>query len=250
MQYQQLTRQLDNLLQIPTWKDTDSSQNGLQVDPTHSDITHIGLAVDANQATFAAAAKIANLDLLIVHHGLFWGDSPLPVGIHYQRLQTLFQLGIGLYACHLPLDAHPQLGHNAQLAQRLGLTKLQPLDVGFVGDLPRPLTTTQFLTQLDLPPHHHYHLLPYGSAKIRRVAIISGGGGSPAALISARSSGADLYLTGEIGHLGSQYAQELKLNVLAAGHYWTETFGLQALGQHLAQTWSLTPTWLDAPTNF
>jgi dinuclear metal center YbgI/SA1388 family protein len=252
MHYQVLVEKLNQLLKINDWRETDNSQNGLQIQPSaaHSEVKKIAFTVDANLQTFKLAAKQPDIDLLFVHHGLFWGDSPLPVGSHYQRLKTIFDAGIGLYACHLPLDAHPTLGNNAELARLLKLTKLQPLDVGLIGVLPQHLTIPQVIAKLALPVDHHLHILPFGSQQISRVAIISGGGGHPKYLDLAASAGAQLYITGELGHLSYQSAQELKLNVLGLGHYWTETFGPQAVRAYVSQKFSLETEWLDAPTNF
>ena len=249
MQIRDLVTKLDQLLLVDQWLNTDHSQNGLQVQPAAQEIKKVALAVDANLDTFVQAAR-EKVELLFVHHGLFWRENLLVTGVHYQRLCALLRSGVGLYASHLPLDAHPKLGHNAQLAKLFKLQNLQPLDVGWHGDLPKPLSRAEVLAQLKLPPQHHAHFLEFGPAQVSHLGIISGGGGAHTYVNLAYAAGCDLYLTGEISHLTVQFAREAKLNVIAAGHYWTEMIGLLALERYLQTEFNLETVWLESPTGF
>jgi dinuclear metal center YbgI/SA1388 family protein len=249
MQINTLVTTLAEKLNLSFYQQEDSSQNGLQVQPAHPEIKLIALAVDANADTITQAAQ-AHADLLFVHHGLFWGQNQLITGLHYQRLKTLLTSGVGLYACHLPLDAHPQLGNNAVLADKLALTSRLPLSVGYSGNLPQPLSLNALIHQLGLTNQDHYHLEKFGPSKVKRVGIISGGGGASQYVTAAIEAQCDLYLTGELTHASIQTAREAKINLLGAGHYWSETFGVRAVGQYLQQELSLKTIWLDSPTGF
>lgn len=249
MHYQGLTQQLNELLQIEDWQSRDSSKNGLQVQPAQGEVKRVALAVDANLDTFQQAVA-QQAQLLIVHHGLFWRDIPLITDLHYQRLRVLIENGVGLYACHLPLDAHPQIGHNAQIAAKLGLVDLQPLDVGWQGNLPLTTHRAEVVKSLQIPLHQHQHFLPFGSENINHVGVLSGGGGAHQYINQAYKDGCDLYITGEISHTTVQFAREAKINVLAAGHYWTETFGLLALKEYFDLKTGLETVWIESPTDF
>jgi dinuclear metal center YbgI/SA1388 family protein len=250
MQVNTLVKKLNDLLGVTNFTlEPDPSQNGLQVQSANDDCDYVALAVDASSETINKATA-AGADLLIVHHGLFWGQPLLVTDLHYRRLHGLLSAGCGLYACHLPLDAHPVFGHNAQLAKLLGLTKLERFDVGWLGQLPRPLTRQDLLHQLALPEKHHYHFLEYGAEQIKQVALVSGGGGTADLIEKAAAAGADLYLTGELKHSGVISAAELSLNVLAVGHYWSETWGLKAVQAYLEEKWGLKTIFIESPTGF
>jgi dinuclear metal center YbgI/SA1388 family protein len=240
---------LDRVLsvsQIP-----DQSLNGLQV-AGERPVRTVALAVDACLDVFQAAEK-AGADLLIVHHGLFWGHPERLVGTSYQRLRFLFKNGMGLYASHLPLDLHPRLGNNALLARSLGLTRLKPfglyhgLRIGFGGVWPRPLSLADVGRRLARITGEPPKLLAFGSSRIRRGAVVSGGAGDLA--LEAGQENYDVFITGEISHQVYHPSKELGISVVAGGHYSTETFGVRALGDLLKKTFNIRPVFLRFPTN-
>lgn len=242
MQRDALVAWLNQYLQTPAFPD--ASLNGLQVEGSET-IYKIGAAVDAAQQTFESA-KQAGVDFLIVHHGLFWGKPFAIVGYQKQRLETLFAGNINLYCSHLPLDAHPEVGNNAVLAQGLGLQNLEPFEVGCIGELAEARTVQavneriQHLTGTSSLLHAH------GPQQVRRIGIVSGGGAK--LLGAAKARGADLFITGEPEQPAFHEGLELGLNVIYAGHYASETFGARALAVKIEQVFGLPWVFLDHPT--
>lgn len=249
METKTLVGYLDEYLRVGEIED--ESCNGLQVEGP-GEVTQVALAVDGCQASFRQAVA-AGAQLLIVHHGLFWSD-PLPlVGPHFARVKTLLEGGCGLYAVHLPLDLHPEVGNNAELVRLLGLTDREPFgeyqgtEVGFSGRLDRPLEMSALIGRLvealGRPP---IRVLDYGPEEIERVGCISGGAASM--MDQVAEAGIDAYVTGETSHTYFHQAEERGLNVLFAGHYATETLGVKALGRHLEAEFDLETVFLDIPT--
>lgn len=248
MRRDELVSWLDRYLKILEFKD--NSMNGLQVEGAER-VSKIGAAVDGVQVTFEKA-RAEGVDFLLVHHGLWWG-APFPiVGYQKKRLETLFGAGISLYAAHLPLDAHPEVGNNAVLANQLGLVELQPFivpkygPVGFVGKFAasKPLSQVKdHLGQLTgMEPLVHAG----GKEEVFRVGIISGAAAGNIA--DAKALGCDLFITGEPGHQYFHEALELGINVIYAGHYDTETFGVKALAQRIQDEFDIPWVFLDHPT--
>ena len=207
----------------------------------------LGAATDACLRTIELANEAA-CDLLLVHHGLFWGGSGPVVGPAYQRLAALFESGLGLYSSHLPLDTHDEVGNNVLLASALGLSPdgrfgsllgIEGIGVmtGFGGT--REELVKRVSTALGVEPR----ILPGGSGRIERLAIVSGGGGSMIA--QAARSGADAFLTGEGNHHTYHEALELGIDVFYAGHYATETLGVQALARRTAGEFGLEWSFFD-----
>lgn len=249
MKRDDLVSYLDDYLQIKAIED--SSNNGLQVEGG-PEVSCLALAVDAGIASFEGA-KAAGADLLIVHHGLFWGEPLMVTGIHRQRLRHLLDAGLSLYAAHLPLDFHDEVGNNVTLAQWLGLAEVTPFGdykgqlAGVVGKLSASLSLDEFVSELErVLGEPAVKVWPFGASSVRRVGIISGGGGSFAH--QAAAAGVDVYLTGEMSHSVYHQAQELGLNVVYGGHYATETAGLKALADHLVERFGLETVFLDLPT--
>jgi dinuclear metal center YbgI/SA1388 family protein len=249
MKRNELATYLDEYLQIATIQD--ASNNGLQVEGGQ-EITHLAFAVDAGLAAFQGAAA-AGAQMLLVHHGLFWGRPFMITGIHRRRLAHLFDAGISLYAVHLPLDLHGEIGNNATLARWLDLEGATPFGeykgqvIGLRGSLAKPLSRDQFVSRVEAALGEAViRVWPFGPETIQRVGIVSGGGGS--FVEQAGEAGLDLYLTGEMSHQVYHQAEELGLNVVYGGHYATETAGLRALATHLAARFGLETTFLDLPT--
>lgn len=236
----------------------DSSHNGLQVESPKRDLKSVAFAVDARIATFKRAAAL-HADYLVCHHGLFWRNGlQRAVGTDAERLRLLFQNDISLYAMHLPLDVHPLLGNNAQLANALELpvdcrTSFAPhngLEIGIVGTLPEPIALSELSRRVSTavcPSEIKMVGVSSGSdPQIQRVAVITGDGASECA--EAAACGAEILVTGEIDHIGTIQALEHGIIVLAAGHYHTETLGIQAVMREAQKHFpQLQCHWIHAP---
>jgi dinuclear metal center YbgI/SA1388 family protein len=234
---QQLLQLLHNTLQPESVQD--SCPNGLQVEG-RSEIQRILTGVTASQALIEVAVNQA-VDAVLVHHGYFWRqESPVVVGMQRQRLKTLLGHDINLLAYHLPLDIHPQLGNNAQLAAHLGIkaalpvTDCQPVGILWQGELAAPCSGAEFATQLQQqlgrPP---LHCDPLTRPLIRRVAWCTGGG--QGYILKAAAHGVDAFITGEVSEQTVHVAREMGLHFYAIGHHASERYGIKALGEWLAQ---------------
>lgn len=248
MKRDELVTCLDDYLGCRTTQDY--SDNGLQVEGA-DEVTRLAFAVDACQETIECAIS-SRAQMLIVHHGLFWGKPLRIVGPHRRRVRALLDGNCSLYAVHLPLDRHPEVGNNAQLARLLGLTIVGGLGetfgvpLGVVATAPDSLTRDQLLAELGTILGSTPLLTPGGPAKIRQVGIISGGAAKEVAVAAA--AGCDTYITGETSHSSYHDAVEYGLNVIYAGHYATETVGLKALRAHLFEKLGLPGPFIDRPT--
>jgi dinuclear metal center YbgI/SA1388 family protein len=249
MRRDELVEYLDDYLQVKTIEDR--SNNGLQVEGA-GEVRRLAFAVDAGLAAFVAAQR-AGAQMIIVHHGLFW-DHPLMVtGVHRRRLGLLFDAGLSLYAAHLPLDMHEEVGNNVTLARWLGLEDVHPFGnhrghpAGMAGRLPARCSMSEFQAHVERALEQPVvQTWPFGPEEVQRVGIVSGGAGF--LVDEAAKAGVDVYLTGEVSHSVYHQAQELGLNVVYGGHYATETAGLKALADHLATRFELETVFLDLPT--
>ncbi len=248
MELAELTRYLDDYLRVGQVWDIAEALNGLQV-ANSGKVTRVGAAVDLNEATvrMAAAQKI---DLLLVHHGLFWGGLRPLTGPHYRRVAPLLQHDIALYSAHIPLDVHQEVGNNVVLARALGVTMRGPFGthhgeaLGLWGELALPREALR--DRLGAHLGSAVKLMPFGSPTTDRVAIVTGGA---AFLIrQVAEAGLDTFITGEGDHHSYFEAEELRLNVYYAGHYATETVGVKALAEHLSGKFGLPWVFLDHPT--
>lgn len=250
MDRDQLVRYLDDFLKVPEVDDV--SDNGLQVEGAE-EVHRVALAVDACQEAFQKAQQ-AQAEMLITHHGLFWGKALLVLGIHRKRLAFLLHHRMSLYSVHLPLDIHPQVGNNVQLARLLGLDPRERFGdyhgvlLGVIGELERPLPREKVVKTLEEKLGVKMTILPHGPKQIRRVGIISGGAAGLAD--QAAEAGVDLFLTGEPSHSAFHLVAERGMNVVYGGHYATETLGLKALAGHLSEQFDLETTFLHIPTGF
>jgi len=252
MKLRELTQKLNTLLDVENWKQRDSSQNGLQVGHWDQEIQHVAFAVDACRESFEQAVK-RGAQALVVHHGLFWGKPFTLTDTFYERISYLIYNKLALLAYHLPLDAHPELGNNAQLARHFNLKNIEPFGqykgatIGFKGELEHPLEfqtwlDTAFMNQRD----NLLSILAFGPRVVQKIGIISGG--APWEIQQAIEQGLDVYLTGDAQHSIYHTAQEAKIHLISAGHYFTETWGVYALSQFIHQEWQLTTSFLDIPT--
>jgi dinuclear metal center YbgI/SA1388 family protein len=241
--------ELDGILQPARFQDY--CPNGLQV-PGPTDVATVATGVSAHAELFELAAT-EGADLLIVHHGLFWGAGPGPIDDTLKRrLQILFDADIGLAAYHLPLDAHPEIGNNALLARALGAVELEPFalhhgePIGFLARLPDDgVRADELFARVGEITSREPLVFDSGPAQVRRVAIVSGAGAD--FLGDAASAGADALLTGEPAERVMAQARESGLHFIAAGHYATETRGVKHLGEHLAERFHLRHVFLDVP---
>ena len=228
---------------------SDYCPNGLQVEG-RPQVRRIVSGVTASQALVDAAVE-AEADVLLVHHGYFWkGENPCITGMKRRRLQTLLANDISLLAYHLPLDVHPEVGNNVQLAAQLGITVEGPLEpenprtVGLVGSLAEPMSAADFARHIQQVLGRE-PLLVAGDGLIRRVGWCTGGG--QGYIDQAIAAGVDLYLTGEASEQTFHSARENGVSFIAAGHHATERYGVQALGDYLARRFALEHLFIDCP---
>jgi dinuclear metal center YbgI/SA1388 family protein len=241
--------EIDRLLEPGRFEDY--GPNGLQV-PGPGEVSTIATGVSAHAELFELAAR-EHADLLVVHHGLFWGSGPGPIDAALKRrLQILFDADIGLAAYHLPLDAHPEVGNNALLARALGAVELEPFGlhegepIGFIASLPEDgLAAAELFARVGEVTAREPLVFDSGPARVRRLAIVSGAGAD--FLSDAAAAGADALLTGEAEERTMAQAHESGLHLIAAGHHATETFGVRRLGEHLAQRFDVRDVFLDVP---
>ncbi|MDE0393171.1 MAG: Nif3-like dinuclear metal center hexameric protein [Gammaproteobacteria bacterium] len=239
---------LDATLGIPAFPDYEHAFNGLQVE-ARTTVRRVGAAVDASVASITAAVE-RGVDLLIVHHGIYWDGMPPVTGRRYDRVAPLIRAGAALYSAHLPLDAHPELGNAVQLARGLGLEvrerfgQFADIRVGFVArtDEERDGFRDRVAELVGGP----VRLIGGGPRRIRRVGVVTGGGGKFVA--EAAEQGLDTLLTGEASHHTYIDAHELGINVVLAGHYATETFGVLALAKTVEDRFGIPWGFLDFPS--
>lgn len=244
---------LDEYLRIREVPDEPNAVNGLQALNGSGRVSRIVAAVDASLATIAAVHNASSAPaLLLVHHGLFWdGNVPL-TGRRYRRVRALFDGDIALYAAHIPLDVHAEVGNNHVLARRLGLGDIVPFDLyrgialGVQGTLTPSTPREELVAWIDRELGVKARLIPGGPPMSRRVGIITGGAGDR--IRAAAEAGLDTYVTGEGPHHTYFDATELGINAVYAGHYATETVGVRALAEHLSARFGIPWEFHDHPT--
>ncbi|PKL25211.1 MAG: Nif3-like dinuclear metal center hexameric protein [Spirochaetae bacterium HGW-Spirochaetae-3] len=239
------------LLGIPKFKTIDDSLNGLQVGRSAEPIRKMAFAVDAC-AESIRRARDAGAQALFVHHGLFWG-KPAPItGALRGRIADLLAADMALYACHLPLDAHVELGNNAVLAGMLGLRDILPfgeyhgVKIGLKGRLEPALPVDEIVRRVLPDGGAPRSLLPFGPKVVSRVAVVSGGAAFES--LQAISEGIELYVTGEPSHSIYHEAMEAGLNFVAAGHYATEVHGVKAVAERVARELGIQTIFIEYPT--
>jgi dinuclear metal center YbgI/SA1388 family protein len=236
----ELVRYCDTLLQSNSI--SDYCPNGLQVEG-RARVQRILCGVTASQALLDEAVAW-QADLVLVHHGYFWkGEDNRIRGIKKRRLATLLQHDISLLAYHLPLDVHPEHGNNVQLAARLGLEiegllePGNPRSVGLAGRLRAPLTLGEFATRVATVLGREPQCIAAGDKPIERIGWCTGA--AQGYIEQAAELGLDAYLSGEISEPTVHSAREYGVHYIAAGHHATERYGVQSLGEHLAQHFGL-----------
>jgi dinuclear metal center YbgI/SA1388 family protein len=244
-----IVKHCDQMLRTAQIGDYAGAVNGLQVENSGS-VTKIAATVDASLATVKLAIA-AKADLLIVHHGLFWSPRQPWTGKNHELMRLLVENNLAIYSSHLPLDAHPRLGNNAQLCAALGLKKLQPFFFSHgqnIGLQSRTkISRAELAQKLARATGAKPLIIPGGPKICRRIGIVTGGAG--AELKQAVAEGVDTFISGEGPHWTFALAEELGVNVFYGGHYATETFGVKALAAELANKFKLPWEFLDHPTS-
>ncbi|MBN2714594.1 MAG: Nif3-like dinuclear metal center hexameric protein [Deltaproteobacteria bacterium] len=232
---------------------SDKSMNGLQVEGA-TEISKVALATDAALATYQKAIA-EGAQMLLVHHGFIWGGLRYITGRNYDHLKYLITHGLNLYAAHLPLDMHPEVGNNALMAGIAKLKRIKPFGeymgtaVGFGGQLPEPMDLGELEALFENALDTKADTIAFGPRQIKTVAIVSGGGAST--LGEAIDSGYDCLITGEGSHEKYHQAKEGNINLMYLGHYKTETGGVKAMGDKLKEQFPTIETvFIDEPTGY
>lgn len=230
----------------------DSSANGLQFQG-RGKVRKVAVSVDACLPVIEEAVR-QDADMLIVHHGLIWGGGLRSVGGALKRkLSALFKADMSLYACHLPLDAHPRHGNNASILKALGARIRTPFGhyqgrtIGYWGSLPRSIPLESFRDKVDaiVGVTGGCRIAGFGGP-VRNIAVVSGGGAGSAPEMEGTEI--DTFLTGEPSHAAWLQAEEMGKNLIFAGHYATETFGVKALAGWIESKFGLRTDFIDHPT--
>ena len=238
---------LDNFLQIGEIEDYPNAVNGLQLE-NDSRVTKIGAAVDVSEATIELAIG-ENVELLFVHHGLFWGGLRPITGSCYRKLRRAISANLAIYSAHLPLDLHSELGNNILLAKALRLPPAESLSwnskrLGVAVSV--ELSLGELLKRLRGVLGRDPWVCASGPEKVQRIGIVTGAGGNLLEKVAAQ--GIDTFVTGEGPHHTFALAEELKVNLIYGGHYATETFGVRALAARVAAEFALPWCFLDHPS--
>jgi dinuclear metal center YbgI/SA1388 family protein len=239
---------LDDLLDSPGFDDY--GPNGLQV-PGRHDVGLLVTGVSAHLELFEHAER-AGADLIVCHHGIFWGGGPGVVTEQLKaRLEVLFRSDASLAAYHLPLDAHPEVGNNALLCAALGLERAEPFGsargrpIGFVGRAPDGVAAAELLERCRAATRRDPLVVGRGPEVVRSVGIVTGGGASM--LDEAVALGLDAFVTGEPAERVMADAREAAMHFIAAGHYATETFGVRRIGELVAERFGVEHRFIEVP---
>lgn len=243
MKREELVNYLDGLMMPGKFRDY--CPNGLQVEGC-SEVTRLVAGVTASQALLDVAVE-RGADVILVHHGYFWkGEDGRVTGIRRKRMATLLANDINLLAYHLPLDAHPELGNNAQLALRLGWLpdgRFGEQDIGWLGTVAEPCALSALAERVASVLERQPLVVGDEARPIRRIAWCSGG--AQGYFEQAIALGVDAYLSGEISEQTVHLARESGVAYLAAGHHATERYGVQALAENLARQFGITCDFVD-----
>jgi dinuclear metal center YbgI/SA1388 family protein len=240
MKVKDLNNYLNTLLQPERF--SDYCPNGLQVEGK-TEINKIVTGVTASMNLLKAAQK-SNADAIFVHHGYFWRGESLPItGIKKQRIQYLLQNDLNLFAYHLPLDMHPELGNNVMLAKQLGLSVQSWADMLVLVVLKKPQTLQSFVELVNEKLNRKAVVIGDLTKPIKRIALCTGA--AQGYIEQAAAAEVDVYLSGEISEQTVHVARETNVSYISAGHHATERYGIQALGNHLAQKFGLIHEFID-----
>jgi dinuclear metal center YbgI/SA1388 family protein len=239
---------LDEYLQIDGIEDSANALNGLQLE-NGGQVNRIGAAVDASETTIQMAAE-EKVDLLLVHHGLFWSGLRSLTGSYYRKIAKAISGNMAIYSAHLPLDLHPEIGNNVLLACSLQLPHPEPFffykgrQIGFASRV--SLDRQEIVQRLRKILGSDIWTCLSGPEIVKRIGIVTGGAGAD--LEQAVKEGVDTFITGEGPHHTFALAEELRINLIYGGHYATETFGVRALAEIVAKKFELPWRFLDHPS--
>jgi dinuclear metal center YbgI/SA1388 family protein len=247
-QLRHLVDYCNDLLRTGDIADWPNALNGLQIENS-GEVTRIGAAVDASTRTIDGAIE-RGINLLIVHHGLFWPGLQPITGSRRRMLARALDHDVALYSAHLPLDVHSVLGNNAQLAGALGFETTEPffeqkgqcVGLKVKAQVPRAELASKLERSLGGP----VKMFATGPEQTQMIAVITGGAG--AEIYAVAREGIDTFITGEAPHWAAVASEEIGINLLLGGHYATETFGVKALAAHLSDRFDLPWEFLDYPT--
>ena len=243
MQLTELSDYIGRLLEISRFRDY--APNGIQVEGK-AEIRRIATGVTASQRLLEAATAWG-ADAIIVHHGYFWRNEDATLtGFKKRRISHLLQHDVSLLGYHLPLDAHPELGNNAQLAKRLGLLangRFGEQEIAWHGELQQPQTLSQFAAHITQTLQRTPLVIGEGERTLRKIAWCSGGAQSY--FEQAVALGVDVFLSGEISEQNVHVARETGVAFISAGHHATERYGVQALGEHLVRQFKIEHCFFD-----
>jgi dinuclear metal center YbgI/SA1388 family protein len=244
----EIVAHLDELLEIHSF--TDYGPNGLQV-PGADEVSRVVTGVSAQRELFERAAE-AGAELVLCHHGLFWDFHPRAIGpAMKQRLKVLFDADISLAAYHLPLDAHPEVGNNALICERLGLERSEPMaefkgrPIGFVGRSAEGIPFAELRRRCAEAFGQDPFVWDAGPETVHSVGVVSGG--AQGTFHEAIAYGVDAFLTGETAEHVMAEAREAGVHYIGGGHYATETFGIRRLGDLVADRFGVQHTFVDIP---
>lgn len=232
----------------------DIAINGIQIqnsEPKTYEIKKIAFAVDACEVTIKTAAE-DGCDVLFTHHGIFWGNSTAITGSHYKRVAPLIQFDMALISYHIPLDANIPYGNNFGIAKRLDLQNIEPfgnwrgMTIGLKGTLPKEMTTIQIARKILRPESTPIMVIDCAKNANRTVGIISGGAGAD--VDQAVAENLDVFITGSFEHESYHYTKESEINLIAGGHYETETVGVNLVMEKVKNELGIECVFIDTPT--
>ena len=248
MELYELVSYMDDYLRVNEISDV--SINGLQIEGK-KEVKKVCLGVDSSLEIFKEASK-RKADLILVHHGLIWGGLKSIRGLVKERISYLLENGISLYATHLPLDMHPEVGNNIGLIKILNLSDPEPfgayhgVKIGFKGKYEKMKSVKEISKALERALPAKIESFNFGPDKIKSVGIVSGGGGS--SFEDCIKEEIDLFITGEPSHTIYHIAKEAGINLIFAGHYATEKLGVMALGKNIEEKYKIKTEFIDIPT--
>ena len=232
---------------------SDYGINGIQVENDGTDIKKIAFAVDASIASIEQTI-LNKCTLLIVHHGFYWGKPNPIIGNFKNRVKLLLDNNIGIIAFHLPLDCHSEYGNNITILKKISksLPNLSPFGfyhnnyIGWLVDLNKPIFIKKIFDNLNISENNNIKYLSFGNKEIKKIGVVSGGGSF--CINEAIENKIDLLITGDPDHTLYHSAKENKINILFAGHYFTETFGIKAIQNVIENKFKISTCFIDIPT--
>jgi dinuclear metal center YbgI/SA1388 family protein len=244
MKLEEIVMYQNDLLRVAEFDDYPNALNGLQLENSGT-VERVATAVDGCEPVLSMAVE-AGADLLIVHHGLFWGGVQRVTGAHYRKLKVAIDNDLAVYSVHLPLDAHPEHGNNALLCDALGFPapRRRFLEIGLQVEV--EIEREILAQRIERAVGGRVHLSPGGPAAARKIGVVTGAAGGE--VFKAAAEGVDTFITGEGPHWSFTAAEELGINVFYAGHYATEVFGVRQLAKLLEAKFGLPWAFLDHPT--